>query len=103
MAALHARTMPRRRAPTGSGESTGERVRRRRAARHRCDEPGASQAGAGLIIAIDGPAASGRGTISRRLETHFGLPHLDTGLLYRATAAGLLQADKDLRDVEAAV
>jgi cytidylate kinase len=57
----------------------------------------------GLIIAIDGPAASGKGTIARRLAAHYGLPHLDTGLLYRATAAGLLQADKDLRDVEAAV
>jgi CMP/dCMP kinase len=56
-----------------------------------------------LIIAIDGPAASGKGTIARRLAAHYGLPHLDTGLLYRATAAGLLQADKDLRDVEAAV
>lgn len=56
-----------------------------------------------MIIAIDGPAASGKGTIARRLAAHYGLPHLDTGLLYRATAAGLLQADKDLRDVEAAV
>jgi cytidylate kinase len=56
-----------------------------------------------LIIAIDGPAASGKGTIARRLAAHYGLPHLDTGLLYRATAASLLQADKDLRDVEAAV
>ncbi|MDE3177632.1 MAG: (d)CMP kinase [Pseudomonadota bacterium] len=56
-----------------------------------------------MIIAIDGPAASGKGTIARRLATHYRLPHLDTGLLYRATAASLLQADKDLRDVEAAV
>jgi CMP/dCMP kinase len=56
-----------------------------------------------LIIAIDGPAASGKGTIARRLAKHYGLPHLDTGLLYRATAADLLQADKDLHDVEAAV
>ena len=56
-----------------------------------------------MIIAIDGPAASGKGTIARRLAAHYGLPHLDTGLLYRATAAGLLQADKDLHDVEAAV
>lgn len=37
-----------------------------------------------LIIAIDGPSASGKGTLARRLATHFGLPHLDTGLLYRA-------------------
>jgi cytidylate kinase len=56
-----------------------------------------------VIIAIDGPAASGKGTIARRLAAHYRLPHLDTGLLYRATAASLLQADKDLHDVEAAV
>jgi len=56
-----------------------------------------------MIIAIDGPAASGKGTIARRLAAHFRLPHLDTGLLYRATAASLLQADKDIHDVEAAV
>jgi len=56
-----------------------------------------------MIVAIDGPAASGKGTIARRLAAHYRLPHLDTGLLYRATAASLLQADKDLHDVEAAV
>ena len=56
-----------------------------------------------MIIAIDGPAASGKGTIARRLAAHFRLPHLDTGLLYRATAASLLQADKALSDVDAAV
>ncbi len=56
-----------------------------------------------LIIAIDGPAASGKGTLARRLAAHYGLPHLDTGLLYRATAATLLASDKDLRDVEAAI
>jgi len=37
-----------------------------------------------LVIAIDGPSASGKGTLARRLAGHFGLPHLDTGLLYRA-------------------
>ena len=37
-----------------------------------------------LIIAIDGPSAAGKGTLARRLAAHFGLPHLDTGLLYRA-------------------
>ena len=37
-----------------------------------------------LIIAIDGPSASGKGTLAKRLADHFGLPHLDTGLLYRA-------------------
>ncbi len=37
-----------------------------------------------MIIAVDGPTASGKGTISKKLAAHFGLPHLDTGLLYRA-------------------
>ncbi|MBU0556297.1 MAG: cytidylate kinase [Alphaproteobacteria bacterium] len=37
-----------------------------------------------MIIAVDGPAASGKGTIARALARHYGLPHLDTGLLYRA-------------------
>ena len=37
-----------------------------------------------LVIAIDGPSASGKGTLAKRLADHFGLPHLDTGLLYRA-------------------
>jgi cytidylate kinase len=37
-----------------------------------------------MIIAVDGPAASGKGTIARALAAHYGLPHLDTGLLYRA-------------------
>ncbi|MFG1190426.1 (d)CMP kinase [Xanthobacter flavus] len=40
-----------------------------------------------MVIAIDGPAASGKGTLARRLAAHYGLPHLDTGLLYRAVAA----------------
>jgi cytidylate kinase len=43
----------------------------------------------GAIIAVDGPAASGKGTIARALATHFGLPHMDTGLLYRAVALNL--------------
>jgi len=37
-----------------------------------------------LVIAVDGPSASGKGTLAKRLASHFGLPHLDTGLLYRA-------------------
>lgn len=37
-----------------------------------------------MIVAVDGPTASGKGTIARALAAHFGLPHLDTGLLYRA-------------------
>jgi cytidylate kinase len=44
-----------------------------------------------LVIAVDGPAASGKGTIARGLSRHFGLPHLDTGKLYRAVALGLLR------------
>jgi cytidylate kinase len=42
-----------------------------------------------LVIAVDGPAASGKGTIARALAKHFGLPHMDTGLLYRAVALNL--------------
>jgi CMP/dCMP kinase len=56
-----------------------------------------------MIIAIDGPAASGKGTIARRLAAHYGLPHLDTGLLYRATAAALIVEDRDVYDEAAAV
>ena len=41
------------------------------------------------MIAVDGPAASGKGTIARALASHFGLPHMDTGLLYRAVALKL--------------
>lgn len=55
-----------------------------------------------LVIAIDGPAASGKGTLARRLAAHYGLPHLDTGLLYRATALALIDADKRLDDEDAA-
>jgi cytidylate kinase len=56
-----------------------------------------------LIIAIDGPAASGKGTLARRLADHYRLPHLDTGLLYRATARALLDQGAKLDDVEKAV
>jgi CMP/dCMP kinase len=45
-----------------------------------------------VIIAVDGPAASGKGTLARRLASHFGLAYLDTGLLYRATALRALAA-----------
>ena len=45
-----------------------------------------------MIIAIDGPAASGKGTLGKRLAAHYGLPHLDTGLIYRAVAKALLDA-----------
>ncbi len=56
-----------------------------------------------MIIAIDGPAASGKGTLARNLARHFGLPHLDTGLLYRATARALMDAGHDLACKEAAI
>jgi cytidylate kinase len=46
-----------------------------------------------MIIAVDGPAASGKGTIARALARHYELPHLDTGLLYRAVAATVLRED----------
>jgi cytidylate kinase len=49
-----------------------------------------------MIIAIDGPAASGKGTLGKRLAAHFGLRHLDTGLLYRAVAKALLDAGHSL-------
>lgn len=48
-----------------------------------------------MIIAVDGPAASGKGSIARALARHYGLPHLDTGLLYRATALNLLETGGD--------
>lgn len=56
-----------------------------------------------LIIAIDGPAASGKGTLGKRLAAHYGLRHLDTGLLYRAVAKALLDAGGDPGDAAAAV
>ncbi|MCP8940571.1 (d)CMP kinase [Alsobacter sp. SYSU M60028] len=56
-----------------------------------------------MIIAIDGPAASGKGTLAKRLAAHYGLPHLDTGLLYRAVARVLMDFDHKLDDDAAAV
>lgn len=56
-----------------------------------------------LVIAIDGPAASGKGTLARRLADHLGLRHLDTGLTYRAVADRLITAGADLDDEDAAV
>jgi len=48
-----------------------------------------------MIVAVDGPAASGKGTIARAIAAHFGLPHMDTGLLYRAAALNLLALGGD--------
>ncbi len=51
-----------------------------------------------MIVALDGPAASGKGTLGRRIAAHFGLSHLDTGLLYRAVAYRILAEGGDLED-----
>ena len=51
-----------------------------------------------MIVAIDGPAASGKGTLAKRVAVHYGLPHLDTGLLYRAVARDGLAQGIDLDD-----
>lgn len=51
-----------------------------------------------LVIAIDGPAAAGKGTLSRRIAEEYGFHHLDTGLTYRATAKALLDAGLPLDD-----
>ena len=56
-----------------------------------------------MIIAIDGPAASGKGTISKKLAAHYGLRHLDTGLLYRAVGKSVLDAGKRSDDENAAL
>jgi len=56
-----------------------------------------------MIIAIDGPAASGKGTLGKRLAAHYGLRHLDTGLLYRAVAQAVLDSGHQLDDVARAV
>ena len=56
-----------------------------------------------MIIAIDGPAASGKGTLGKRLAAHYGLRHLDTGLLYRAVAKALLDTGHRLDDLPVAV
>ena len=56
----------------------------------------------GTVIAIDGPAASGKGSLGRRLARHFGFAYLDTGLLYRATARSLLERGGDPADEMAA-
>ena len=55
-----------------------------------------------MIIAIDGPAASGKGTIARQLASRYGLHHLDTGLLYRAVGKAMLDAGYRLDDAKQA-
>lgn len=56
-----------------------------------------------MIIAIDGPAASGKGTLGKRLAAHYGFRHLDSGLLYRAVAKAVLDAGKPIDDRAAAI
>jgi cytidylate kinase len=56
-----------------------------------------------MIVAVDGPAASGKGTIARALARHYGLPHMDTGLLYRAVALNLLRWGGDPADEKEAL
>ena len=56
-----------------------------------------------MIIAIDGPAASGKGTLGKRLAHHYGYRHLDTGVIYRAVAYAMIEAGADLGDKVLAV
>jgi len=56
-----------------------------------------------MIIAIDGPAASGKGTLAKRLAQHYGYRHLDTGVIYRAVALALMRTGADLSDEALAV
>ncbi|ABD85973.1 (d)CMP kinase [Rhodopseudomonas palustris] len=56
-----------------------------------------------MIIAIDGPAASGKGTLGKRLAAHYGYRHLDTGVIYRAVAKALLDQGAELTDETRAV
>ncbi len=56
-----------------------------------------------MIIAIDGPAASGKGTLGKRLAHHYGYRHLDTGVIYRAVAQALLEVGADLTNETLAV
>ena len=56
-----------------------------------------------MIIAIDGPAASGKGTLAKRLAAHYGYRHLDTGAIYRAVAYALISRGADLADEAAAI
>lgn len=58
----------------------------------------APAARAPLVIAIDGPAAAGKGTLAKRLAAHYGLPYLDTGLLYRAIGKKMDETGLDLSD-----
>jgi cytidylate kinase len=56
-----------------------------------------------FVVAIDGPAASGKGTLARRLAAHYGFAYLDTGSLYRAVGIGAIAAGKSPADEDAAL
>jgi cytidylate kinase len=56
-----------------------------------------------IIIAVDGPAASGKGTLARRLARHFNFTHLDSGALYRLTALSVLEGGGDPANIEDAI
>lgn len=56
-----------------------------------------------MVVTLDGPAASGKGTLARMLAGHLQLPHLDTGLLYRSVAARVLAQGHSLDDIESAI
>ena len=56
-----------------------------------------------MIIAIDGPAASGKGTLGKKLAAHYGLRHLDSGLLYRAVGKAVLDMGRPATDRDAAI
>ncbi len=66
-------------------------------------EPASRKKAALKVIAVDGPAAAGKGTLARRLAAHFGFAYLETGLLYRAVGMKLLRAHAKPADVAAAV
>ena len=55
-----------------------------------------------FVVAIDGPAAAGKGTIARAISSHFGFAHLDTGLLYRCVTRDLLSGNEELDETAAA-
>jgi cytidylate kinase len=55
-----------------------------------------------MIIAMDGPAASGKGTLAKRIALRYGLPHLDTGMLYRGIARDMMRRGERLDDEDAA-
>ena len=66
-------------------------------------EPSSTATAAACIIAVDGPAASGKGTLARRLATHFDFAYLDTGALYRAVALSVILAGGNLENESDAV